>query len=63
MKYYAVSSGRVPGIYEDYEEARKQVDHLPRSHWKSFKTRKEALDYLNWEEVYTDGSCFGSGSR
>lgn len=61
MKYYAVSCGRVPGIYTDYEDARKQIEGFPRNQMKSFKTREKAVEYLNWEEVYTDGSCFDNG--
>jgi hypothetical protein len=45
-KYHAVAAGRVPGIYEDKEEVRKQVQGVPFTAWKSFKTYEGAQNYM-----------------
>ena len=45
-KYFAVASGRMPGIYEDKEEVRRQVQGFPFSAWKSFKTYEGAQNYM-----------------
>lgn len=44
-KYYAVRNGRVPGIYTNWDEAKKQVNGYPDACFKSFSTRKEAEDF------------------
>ncbi|QNO01220.1 ribonuclease h [Lactobacillus phage Lbab1] len=46
-KYYAVSRGRRPGIYDSWEEAKKQVDHYPTPIYKSFKSENEAINWKN----------------
>eukprot|EP00978_Attheya_sp_CCMP212_P000244 scaffold481_cov63-Attheya_sp.AAC.5 len=46
-KYHAVAAGsKVPGIYEDKEEVRKQVQGFPLATWKSFKTYEGAQKYV-----------------
>lgn len=45
-KYYAVKAGRVPGIYESWTEAKKQVERFAGAQYKSFPTKEEARDYL-----------------
>ena len=42
MAFYAVSKGRIPGIYEDWLEAKVQVNEFPGAIFKLFKTRDEA---------------------
>eukprot|EP00978_Attheya_sp_CCMP212_P038170 scaffold186514_cov47-Attheya_sp.AAC.1 len=44
--YHAVASGKIPGIYEDKDEVRKQVQGFPFATWKSFKTYEEAQNYM-----------------
>lgn len=67
-KYYAVLTGREPGIYESWEEAKKQIDGYPKAEYKGFKTKADALKYLNGEEAgdaieLKDGLCaFVDGS-
>jgi ribonuclease HI len=67
-KVYAVKKGLIPGIYDSWNEAEKQVKGFPGAEFKSFKAREEALLYLNDEvssieesfddtiSIYTDGS-------
>lgn len=45
-KYYAVRKGRNPGIYENWEECKAQVNNFPGAEYKSFKTKPEARNYL-----------------
>jgi hypothetical protein len=41
-----VASGKVPGIYEDKDEVRKQIQGFPFATWKSFKTYEGAQNYM-----------------
>lgn len=45
-KFYAVKKGRVPGIYDSWPAAEKQVKGFAAEH-KSFKTRAEALAWMS----------------
>lgn len=49
-KYYAVKQGRVPGIYQSWEEVKEQTDFYSSAQFKSFKTLKDAQVYLGREE-------------
>lgn len=46
-RYYAVRKGVVPGIYEDYEECRKNVFRFSGADYRVFKTEEEAKAYLD----------------
>ncbi|WP_299004521.1 ribonuclease H family protein [uncultured Shewanella sp.] len=41
-KYYVVWKGRQTGIFTQWDEAKKQVEHFPGAKYKSFKTQAEA---------------------
>lgn len=45
-KWYAVAVGRIPGIYETWNECSAQVSFFPHAKHKSFPTRQEAETYL-----------------
>ena len=45
-KYYAVKKGKMPGIYETWEECKSSVNGYPGAEYKSFKRLEEANDYL-----------------
>ncbi len=49
-KYYAVKTGRVPGIYDNWEECRGQVEGYSGAEYKSFKLKKDAKAYIMGEE-------------
>lgn len=53
-KYYAVRDGRTIGIFESWEECKKQTEGYQGAEYKSFSTREEALAYLNREESPAD---------
>lgn len=45
-KFYAVKAGRQTGIFNSWEECKKQVDCYPSASYKSFKTAAEAAAYI-----------------
>jgi ribonuclease HI len=45
-KYYAVASGRVPGIYTNWPEAEKQVRGFAGARFKGFASEAEAREWL-----------------
>lgn len=45
-KFYAVKTGYVPGIYETWDECKRQVDGFPCASYKGFATRKDAENFL-----------------
>lgn len=50
-KYYAVKSGRVPGIYYSWDDCKAQVDGFSSAVYKSFKTIEEADEYMHSSTV------------
>ena len=46
MSFYAVAKGLVPGIYNDWLEAKAQVNGFPNAVFKLFKTLKEAEAFM-----------------
>lgn len=55
-KFYAVKSGRIPGIYETWEECREQVSGYSGAVYKSFKTVAEAKAFVLGNEVKSEKS-------
>lgn len=65
-KYYAVRQGREVGIFDTWDECKKQVGGYSGAEYKSFLTKDEALAYIKGEEqkplasggavAYVDGS-------
>ena len=47
QKFYAVVKGCTPGIYTTWDETKTQVDGYPGAIYKSFKTEKEAEEFMN----------------
>ena len=58
-KFYAVRKGRQPGIYEDWEACKTQVDGFAGAQYKSFSTREDAARYL----VGQDSAAVTPGSK
>ena len=46
-KFYAVKIGRIPGIYQTWDETEKQVKGFPSAEFKSFQTEEEAFNYIS----------------
>lgn len=49
-KYYAVKNGRIPGIYESWEDCQKEVNGFSGAIFKSFQTFDEAKAFVLGEE-------------
>ncbi|XP_051167907.1 ribonuclease H1-like [Leptopilina boulardi] len=47
MPYYAVAIGRIPGIYDTWDECKEQVHQFSGPKFKKFNTRQEANDFVN----------------
>lgn len=45
-KVYAVRVGRETGIFNTWDECKKQVDGFPKAEYKSFKRLEEAQEYI-----------------
>ena len=41
-KYYVVLKGHVPGVYDDWEDCRRQVDGFSGNSYKGYTTLEEA---------------------
>ena len=50
-KFYAVKSGRVPGIYQDWPSAQKQITGWQKPRHRCFTTRVEAQRFLDEDET------------
>ena len=46
-RYYAVAKGRKPGIYEDWDDAKKQVDGFRGNDCLKCEDRRSAISYLH----------------
>ncbi|MDY6045127.1 MAG: ribonuclease H family protein [Peptoniphilus sp.] len=64
-KYYAVKSGKKPGIYTDWNSCKEQVHGVKGAIYKSFKSREDAEAFMDGDEkrdvpegliAYVDGS-------
>ena len=69
IRYYAVCTGRKPGIYYSWEECKDQIYRYSGALFKSFETRQQAEKYINSPvinennkiEVWIDGYCRNNG--
>lgn len=46
-KFYAVKTGRTPGIYETWAECQKQIHGFSGAAYKSFPTKEEAETFIH----------------
>ena len=51
MKYYAVRIGRLPGVYDNWEDCKAQVDRYPGAEHRSFTTRQKADDWIVKKDI------------
>lgn len=59
MKYYVVKNGRKPGIYDNWDECKVQVDGFEGADYKSFSNYLDATNYLYDEIKETTKSIEG----
>lgn len=58
--YYAVRSGKTPGVYLTWEECKNQVHGFPGADYKGFATLEEAKAYIGTSEtVPEEAPVFG----
>ena len=65
MKWYAVKKGKNPGLYNSWDECKKQVIGFPDAEYKSFENKSEAEGWLNEKEKpldEVDGIAYVDGS-
>jgi len=53
-KYYAIVSGRVPGIYTNWAEAESMIKGFPGAIFKGFRTKTEAENFMNKSMYVSD---------
>lgn len=52
-KYYAIRTGRKPGIYQTWDEAKKEVHGYPNAVYQSFKSLAEAREFIGQTNLKT----------
>lgn len=63
MKFYAVAKGRKTGIFTSWPQAEQQVRGFAGARYKSFKTREEALTFLENPVYQTASKKRTAGAR
>ena len=61
-KYYAVRVGKVPGIYQTWDDCKKNVHGFPAAEYKSFTSMEEAKAYMGQEAVQEINGKTGNGN-
>ena len=49
--FYAVKKGKIKGIFDNWELCQQQVKGFKNSQYKKFKTKEEAIDYINDDTI------------
>lgn len=66
-KFYAVKTGKIPGIYTSWDECKNQINGFKGAVFKSFTSEAEAKNFIGVSKnstikerisVFTDGSFF-----
>lgn len=57
-KYYAVKVGKTTGVFNNWEDCKKQVTGFSGAIYKSFPTFEEAKEYLNNENIEVKSGGF-----
>lgn len=65
--YYAVAYGHNIGIYDNWEECKKNIEGITNPIYKKFTNEEDAKkfidDYVNTIYIYTDGACINNGTK
>ncbi|XP_054258155.1 ribonuclease H1-like [Macrosteles quadrilineatus] len=51
MPFYAVANGKVPGIYNSWEECQSQTKGFPQAKYKKFSTENEAKKFMETNTI------------
>lgn len=57
-KFYAVKTGKKPGVYLNWSDCKAQVDGFIGAKYKSFKTYEEAADFAGLDDGFKQLSLF-----
>ena len=67
LVFYAVAKGHNIGIYNTWDECKKNTIDFENPIFRKFETEKEAQEFIdeqcNTIFVYTDGACYNNGSK
>ncbi|XP_059837969.1 ribonuclease H1 [Hypanus sabinus] len=61
--YYAVRAGRNPGVYETWDECKKQVDRFPNAIFKKFATEDDAWAFVGTEAINSQTASSECGGQ
>lgn len=53
-KFYSVRKGKIPGIYKNWDDCKKQVIGFKGAEYKKFNTLKEAESFMDGDSIKTD---------
>lgn len=53
-KFYVVKKGRIPGIYETWDQCKAQTDGFAGAEYKGFETEEEAKKYFDSSNDYSE---------
>lgn len=59
MPFYAVRTGRIPGIYNTWDECKQQVNNFAKARYKKFGSREEALAFVSGSDAPRQGTGGG----
>jgi ribonuclease HI len=62
-KYYAVRSGREPGVYLTWDECKAQIDGYPKAEYKGFSSLADAEAYLGYVKTSKPANAEPSAAR
>ncbi|XP_069462130.1 ribonuclease H1-like [Ambystoma mexicanum] len=51
MFYYAVRTGRKPGVYLNWDQCKAQVDKFPAARYKKFASEEDAWDFVGIDQT------------
>jgi ribonuclease HI len=60
MPFYVVWKGKKPGVYQNWDEAKAQVEGFPGALYRKFKTLEDALAAFRGEANVADAYCDAS---
>ncbi|XP_012818071.1 ribonuclease H1 isoform X1 [Xenopus tropicalis] len=59
--FYAVRTGRKPGVYNTWDECKEQVDKFPLARYKKFASEEDAWNFVRNQESSSKSSSVDTG--
>ncbi|XP_072758391.1 uncharacterized protein [Anoplolepis gracilipes] len=63
MPYYGVANGRNTGVYDNWEDCKKQVEGYSYNEYKKFNTPSEAWDFVDERSSTFNGNKYVNNSN